>query len=75
MLIEEMVDRAREISFSTFAKRCAYLDLAQSMGYALSKRKGLKLQDDYSVSFYKSFFKGKPCYFMVQSAIEWIFTQ
>lgn len=71
--IQAMVDKAREISFATFARNCDYQELARSMGYAVGAEKGLHLKDDWAVRFYTSKFKGKKVYFMDQSSIEWIF--
>jgi hypothetical protein len=68
-----MVNKAREISFTTFAKNCDYQELARSMGYAVGREKGLHLKDDLYVRFYVSEFEGKKVYFINQSAIEWIF--
>ena len=33
----------------------------------------LKLKDDYAVSFWKSFYLGEPCVYIVHSSIEYIF--
>lgn len=34
---------------------------------------GFTLQNDYHVSYHKSKFEGYDCYYMVHSAIEWVF--
>ncbi len=72
--IDKMVDAAKEITFETFARNCDYTGLARSMGYSVGPEKGLHIKDDYAVRFYSSKFKGKKCYYIVRSAIEWIFT-
>jgi hypothetical protein len=71
--ITKMVESSKEITFSTFSQHCDYKELATSLGYAFGNQKGLHLQDDYHVRFFKSKFNGKKCCFVVQSAIEYIF--
>jgi len=34
---------------------------------------GFHIKDDWAVSFCKSKYKGKPCYYIVHSGIEYIF--
>lgn len=72
-LIHAMQDRARDITYRTFRKHCAGVDeWAASVGYAVGRKKGLHLQDDFAVSFYKSWYAGKPCYYVRWSSIEHI---
>jgi len=73
--IRAMVEKAREISYRTFRKHCEGLDdWAQAMGYFRHPSQGLTLKNDWHVTYYKSVFQGKPCYFLVHSAIEYIWT-
>lgn len=75
--IIDMVDRAREITFRSFARRVDWQEPVKSLGYSIGKpRKGdfpLHIQDDYAVSFHSSVYRGKKCYFFVWSAIEFVF--
>jgi len=74
--IEEMVDDENEIKYNTFIKeigREQLENLNQTFGYAQRSERGLKLKDDYAVSFHSSHYKGKPCVYMVHSAIEYVF--
>ena len=65
----DMVDNAKSITYTTFRRHCTDVkDIAKDLGYNC----GLKLQDDPYVSFYKSTFGDKPCYFFVWSAMEFI---
>lgn len=68
--ITAMVDTAREITLATMRRHCA--DLAQwadGMGYC---RGGLTLAKDWAVAYYKSTYKGQPCYFLTHSMIEYV---
>jgi len=69
-----MTDGAREISFATFARRCNTFQLLHDLGYAVAGEKGLHVKDDYHVSFYRSRYRGRCCYYMDQSSIEYVFT-
>jgi len=71
--INAMVDQAREITFSTFARRCDYRGVAQHLGYAVGADTGLHLKDDALARYYKSVYRGRPCYYLQHSAIEYIF--
>ncbi len=67
--INDMVDRAREITFETFARNCEWRSWAESIGYG----PWLYLKNDYHVSFYRSVYEGKKCYYICHSCIEYIF--
>ena len=68
--IDAMVERAKEITCQTFMKR---VDIdVEGFGYVKSG-KGLRLKNDWAVSFWKSIYCGKPCYYMCHSCIEYIY--
>lgn len=68
-----MVDQAVQVSYRTFFRHCAGVATwAKHSGYATRSDKGLTLDKDWHVSFYRSKFRGKPCYYMYHSAIEYI---
>ncbi len=70
--ITEMVDAAREITWGTIKKHISASELSiLTSGYTAA----LRLQDDYSVRFYKSKYRGRPCYFIDHSAIEYVFVK
>lgn len=74
--IHAMVDSARDVSLATIRRHCAGLDeWARQMSYAVGSERGLHLKDDWAVSFHKSHYKGKPCYYIRHSAIEYIWTR
>jgi len=73
--INNMKRRAQEVTYRTFRRHCGNLDeVAQQMGYALHPARGLMLVNDWHVRYYKSSYRGKPCYYMAHSAIEYIWT-
>lgn len=72
-LITDMVERAREIKIATFKRNCDWRPLAERLGYIQGSLP--RLEDDYHVRFFKSRFDGRPCYYMVHSAIEYVFTR
>lgn len=70
----EMIDRSRDISFATFAKHVDWKPVAKQMGYATEPgEQGLRLDKDYAVRFCKSKLDDEGVYFMVHSAIEFVF--
>jgi hypothetical protein len=75
--INQMKENAKEITHRTFVK---YVDQKQAtdaldfeLGVQYGKSIGLALKDDLHVSYHKSTFKRKQCYYMTHSDIEFIF--
>ena len=75
--INEMVDQAREVKLATLERHCVDLDKWKEVNdYSCQNHKGfMKLEDDYAVSFHKSKYLGRPCYYMVHSSIEYIWVK
>lgn len=74
--IQAMVDKAQRVSLKTMKQHCAGLDeWAKNMKYERDARHGLTLQKDWHVTYWKSVFRRKSCYFLVHSAIEYIWTK
>jgi hypothetical protein len=71
-----MVDQSRDITYRTFQKHAKGLtDWAREMGYVRDPQHGgLSLKNDWHVSYHKSEYDGRPCYYLVHSAIEYIWT-
>lgn len=73
--ITEMVDAATQITYETMRKHCDGLNRwAKEMGYGPSGF-GLLLQDDWHVTYWKSKYRGKPCYYLCHSCIEYVWTK
>ena len=66
--IQEMVDRAREITWHTFTRYVPASTIVEMFGNCPHPK------DDWSVSFYRSKYQGRKCYFIDHSCIEYVFT-
>lgn len=75
--INAMVVRAIDVTYRTMLLRCpGLLDWAESVGYERDGRSGgLTLERDWAVSFHRSKYRGKRCYYVRWSAIEHIFVE
>lgn len=73
--INAMRENAQEITYRTMRKHCDLSAFAEEMGYDRRKDQGLTLKDDFHVAYYKSTYMGCPCYFLVHSAIEYIWVK
>ena len=74
--IDDMIDKAIDITYQTIKKHIKGLDeWEKSMGYVTGNKKGLKLKNDYAVTFHRSKYRNKKCYYIKHSAIEFIFTE
>ena len=71
-LIGTMVDNAHEITYKTLVRHVGTAALNELFPF-YADVPGLSLENDYSVSFYKSQFDGHPCVYVVHSAIEYVF--
>jgi len=70
-MIEEGMER--EITYGTMLRHCqGLLTWAKAHGYDLRKDQGLTLRLDCHVTFHKSHFEGRPCYYLQWSGIEFI---
>jgi len=74
--IHAMVDAARDVTLATLRRHCRDIhQWAHDMSYAVGAERGLHLADDFAVSFHKSHYDGRPCYYISHSAIEYIWTE
>lgn len=63
----------REIGYKQMLRQCAgLLQWAREQGYDLRNNVGLTLRDDWHVSYHRSIYRGRPCYYLVWSGIEFI---
>jgi hypothetical protein len=73
--LHQTIDSSTDITYRTFRKQVGgdLVDwIAQSLGYDPTGR-NLHIKQDWAVRFYRSTGKGKRCYFLVWSGIEYIF--
>jgi hypothetical protein len=84
--IADMVERARKITWRTFSKHVHWTSvrrLFKLYSYRGEHRSPLTgeltvpfhIKDDWAVGFYKSVYRGRACYFINHSSIEYIFTR
>lgn len=72
-LITDMTDQAKEISWRTFAKHIGGIQEFRNHSQQLGYDNFLKMENDYHVSFFKSYYNGKPCVYHTWSRIEHVF--
>jgi hypothetical protein len=71
--INEMTEAAVQVSYGTLLKHCEGIkEWERNMGY---RRPGLSLKNDWLVSFWKSKYQGRDCYYICHSAIEHIWVK
>lgn len=75
--LQEMIDRSREVSYRTARAHIGAEALAKAFpNYDWRRRpRDLTLKDDWHVTYHRSVFRGKPVYYLVHSAIEYIFAE
>jgi len=78
MPIQEMINQSIDISWEEFNEHVSTEQVNMLFGNIydyddINNGAGLKIQDDYTVSFHKSYYEGTPCYYLDHSAIEYIF--
>jgi hypothetical protein len=68
--ISKMSERARQVTYSTFRKRCVGLpEIERALGYD----KHLAMKDDWAVSFHKSKYRRARAFYFDHSRIEHVF--
>lgn len=67
--------QAVEVSYDTMLRHCDLISWAREHGYEARKDQGsgITLEGDPYVSYHRSFYQGKPCYYLVWSGIEQVF--
>jgi hypothetical protein len=75
--ITEMVDSAREITYRTFFQYASRADVEGLFPFydRTARHGGLSIKKDWHVRYFKSRYRGRPCYYLVHSAIEYVFTR
>lgn len=78
--ISAMIDEALEITWGTFISHVNKDDVINLFpnyywrGFnSIKDVMNLTLWDDYAVNFYRSKYKGRKCYYIEHSSIEYIF--
>lgn len=73
--IQAMTDRSVTVTRRTFREHCrdSLKLLETQLGYAEHARQGLTMAEDWHVSYHRSRYRGQLCYYLVWSAIEYVF--
>ena len=74
-LINDMLDVGKEINHRTFFKYVDWKYVSSMLGYALHPKQGLMLSQDCLVTYGKSVYNGRKCYYIQWSAIEYIWVE
>lgn len=69
--INDMVDGAREIKHSTFARHVSAFEVNNI--FPIYKDSGMHIKRDYHVSFWSGTYQDQKCMFVCHSCIEYIF--
>lgn len=75
--LNAMIAAGRPVTYMTFTQHVAREDLVRvfdhyEWGY---RTDGLRMKNDYHVAYFRSIYQGQRCYYLVHSAIEYIFTE
>ena len=74
--IDDMMETAREVTYRTIAKLVGVDELSEVFScYQWGRGVGLRLKDDYHVSFYTAKFDGRRACVVEHSRIEYVFTK
>lgn len=75
--IWQMKDLAHPVTYRTMLSHCDLVGWAADHGYdrRSSSGHGITLATDPRVRYFKSFYRGRPCYYLVWSGIEQIFVK
>jgi hypothetical protein len=71
--ITEMCDQSISITYRTFISKLSPAARKEIKGMLGYERQGLTLKGDWHVSYHRSKYQGKRCYYLVHSAIEYVF--
>jgi hypothetical protein len=75
--ISEMTASSIDITYRTFFRHVDLQEAIEALGnfYERDPRRGLTLKDDWHVAYCKGKYRGKPCYYLVHSGIEYIWIE
>jgi len=73
--VSAMVDCSQEIKYSTFIKNVGVKELMDQFpdyNWKRGDKNGLKMSDDYAVTFNSSFYGNVKCYYVYHSSMEYV---
>lgn len=72
--LNEMIENAQDITYDQLVRAVGLAEVKRVFPqYEWGRRPGLKLKDDWAVSYHKSMYGGYPCYYIEHSRIEYVF--
>lgn len=76
-IINDIKDNSKEITYKTFLKYVSYDHLLEIFPFydKYPNCGGLMIKNDWCIAYYKSKYKGNTCYYLVHSAIEYVFVK
>jgi len=72
-LIDTMVDNAKQIEANTFFKQVSLKEVNEMFGYNRYGKQLSSIKKDYHVAYFKGKYENQECYYLVHSAIEYIY--
>lgn len=76
--LEDMMDQAEEVTYDFLVHNVGKNVVAEvfhDYNWTRNPKNGLMMKDDYHVRYYQSRFLDEPCFYVVHSAIEFIFVR
>ncbi len=77
--IDAMNNAAVDVSYRTMLKHVgdAFIDAQEQVGYDVRGKRthGLRMKRDWHVSYHRSTYQGRPCFFFRWSHIEHVFQE
>jgi hypothetical protein len=75
--LQALIDGAREVSYDTLVRRVGRETVKEVFSQYDWSRRGedLRLKNDWHVRYHVGRYKGRKCYFIVHSAIEYLFCE
>ena len=75
--INDMTDQAKKVSYKTLVRRVGLAQIREQWEsiYDFDGEGGLAMKDDWHIGYYKSKYRGRPCYYIDHSSIEYIYTK
>jgi hypothetical protein len=74
--LEEMIENAQGVTYQELVRAVGVEEVKRvfpQYDWGRDKSHGLKLKDDWAVSYHKSMYGGYPCYYIQHSRIEYVF--
>lgn len=74
--LTDMIDAGEEVTYEFLTHNVGLRTIQEvfpDYNWTRNPANGLIMKDDYHVRYYRSVFAGNPCFFVVHSAIEFIF--